>query len=95
MRKIQTLEYPRKVSPELLEEGDLITVTLPKSAGITMTKHGRIYRRVDHGNLRQYLTIEGAVILTWQPDQKPKYTVTLHERIPYKEEPLFDLERLG
>lgn len=95
MRKLSALEFPRQIQPEMLEAGDLITVTLPESRGVVMSKRARIHRRVDHGDMRQWLNEENVVILTWQPDKRATYTITLHERQARQGEALFDVELYG
>lgn len=77
MRSIAQL--PRTIAPELVEIGDLVSVEHSKTKGVTHFKRGRVARRVDQGNVRQYVTDEGGILFTWQPGKKG-VTITLIER---------------
>lgn len=82
-------KFPRPIKPELIEIGDDIEVTLPKTDGATHTIRGVVGKRNDHGAVRYLLTAEGYTLLAWSPD-RAGVKVTLHSRMPVPMATLFE-----
>lgn len=95
MRK-SAFEFPRSIDPSLIEPGDTIKVTLPKSRGIETSITGTVHHRGDHGRTRYLYTSEGATILAWEPKSDKRVHVLLLHR-PEAEQtelPLFEPEAI-
>ena len=56
-----------------------------------MTKRGRVHERHDRGDVRAYLTEEGAILFTWQPGTPRLIKITLIERQAHPQETLWDI----
>lgn len=90
-RRLTKNNSPQEIKAELVEIGDNITVYLPESGGIIMTKTGTIGKRHDHGDMRSYLTEEGMVLFTFQPGKPRLVKLTLNSRTPVENETLFEV----
>ncbi len=87
MRTISNL--PRNIRPELIEPGDLVTVTYPEDGdGVTMTRRGRVSAVQLHSGMRVLLTQAGGVIARLTVTGRQACTVTLLEREPMEQTPL-------
>lgn len=78
--KKSAFEFPRSIDPSLIEEGDTIKVTLPKSRGIETAITGTVHHRADHGRTRYLYTSEGATLLAWEPHTDRRVHVLLLHR---------------
>ena len=86
--------FPRPIQPELINEGDTITVEYPSDGGITVQKTGTVARIRVNGSERHFVTAEGSVIAKYTPGFTSREHFTLNLRV-YQHESLFDLERVG
>lgn len=80
---------PRRISPELIELGDDIEVTMKADRGITTTLRGIVGKRIDSGATRYLLTEEGATLLAWEPNTTKIVRCILHSRLIKPNETLF------
>lgn len=85
---------PRPIKSEMIEIGDEIEVTLPKTDGVVHTLRGVVGKRMDHGAVRYLLTQEGYTLLAWEPG-RAGVKVTLHKRKPINQEPIFEYDLLN
>lgn len=88
MAKTSGFEFPRSIDPSLIEEGDTIKVTFPKTGGLEITYTGTVHRRSDHGRTRILYTAEGTPILSWEPKGNKKVHVLLLHRAEKAQEVL-------
>lgn len=80
---------PRNIAPELIQEGDIITVTYPEDKGIQTIKRGMVARIAVHGALRNLVTMEGSVLGVFAPGMNAgKIVFTLLDRPAAVQEPL-------
>lgn len=86
--KKSAFEFPRSIDPSLIEVGDTIKVTLPKSRGLETSVTGTVDHRADHGKTRYLYTSEGATILAWEPHTDRRVHVLLLHRPEAKQTPL-------
>lgn len=85
-------KFPRPIKPELIEIGDDIEITLPKTEGVIHKIRGVVSRREDHGNIRYLINDEGYIILAWAPGERTGVIVTLYSRKPVAQLSLFEPE---
>lgn len=88
LRKIGS---PRFIDPSLIEIGDEISVEHKPDKGITTTLKGVVAKRMDSGETRYLMTVEGATLLAWSPKKTSKYRVTLLGREEPENATIFDL----
>ncbi|UVF60426.1 hypothetical protein SEA_PINEAPPLEPIZZA_18 [Microbacterium phage PineapplePizza] len=80
---------PRNVAPELIREGDTVSVTYPEDKGIQTIKRGMVARIAVHGALRNLVTMEGSVLGVFAPGMHAGHVVfTLLDRPAVAQEPL-------
>jgi hypothetical protein len=80
--------FPRSIDPSLIENGDTIKVTLPKSRGLEVSHTGTVHHRSDHGRTRYLYTEEGATLLSWEPQGGKRVHVLLLHRPEAAQQPL-------
>lgn len=82
---------PRKIDPSLIEIGDTISVVHKRNQGIVSILEGVVHERNDSGNVRYFVTREGATLLAWIPGRHD-VRVTLLSRPDFKQQTLFDFD---
>lgn len=82
---------PRKIDPSLIELGDTISVVHKRNQGIVTILEGVVHERKDSGNVRYFVTKEGATLLAWIPGRHD-VKVTLLSRPEFKQQTLFEFD---
>lgn len=82
---------PHKLDPSLIELGDTISVAHKRNQGIVTILEGVVYERKDSGNVRYFVTKEGATLLAWIPGRND-VKVTLLSRPEVRQQTLFEFD---
>lgn len=85
-----TRNLPRTIAPSQVEPGDTIIVEHVARRGIVTSYRGRVHERRDNGQVRNLVTKDGAVLLSWNGSENKGVTVILLRRSGVAQEPLFD-----
>lgn len=88
------IKQPRRIDPSLVEVGDDISVELPHDRGITTSLRGIIFKRVDSGSTRYYMTKEGATLFAYDPTKVNKIKLTLFARDDMPQSTMFDMPEI-
>lgn len=88
------IKHPRRIDPSLVEIGDDISVEHKPDRGVTTILRGIVGKRVDNGQTRYLMTVEGATLIAWEPNRLNGYKVTLFGRDEPVQETLFDVRQM-
>lgn len=85
---------PQNINDSLVEIGDTIEVTFRKERGIQQKIIGKVAKRIDSGNVRYYVTSDGATIFAAGSAGNRFINISLIKREPEIGATLFEVEFL-